>query len=445
MRFSIPYGTTELTASLDWARVIDPITVADAAPLNDPVAALHEGLAAPIGAPPLDQALYPGAKVLIIVSDSFRKTEIHHVLPALTGWLNSRGVPDPCIQFLFATGSHRPPTPEEQAEILGPAVYQRFKSQAFAHDPHDESKLVYRGATRRGTPVYINRLAAEADVVIATGTVVLHYFGGFGGGRKSIVPGIAGMRTIAANHALNLDPDRDTLNPDVAIGRLAGNPVAEDMLEAARLGQVDFIINTVRNRQGVIAGLFCGALEEAHRAACDCARDLFTVPLAEKADFVVASAGTAKNFVQSHKSLYNAYQVVKEGGPIVLAAPAPEGYGGDRFAAWLALGNTGAIIAELRRNAEINGQTALSTLEKARHAILITELSTRETEALGGRRASSLAEALSEVRRILERRGITRPTCYLMPDAATTVPVYRGVSSRQTTTHGNPPDRALSD
>jgi len=422
MRVTIPYGNTELSAPLPWARVLDTLTIAATPALPDPAQSLLEGLNRPIGAAPLAAALRPGGTVLIIVSDSFRKTGIHRLLPALLSFLNGRGVPDSAIGVLVATGTHRGPTPTEQAEILGPAVAARCRGRVFVHDPRDEANLVDCGTTSRGTPVFINRLALEADTVIATGTVVLHYFGGFGGGRKSIVPGIAGVRTIAANHALNLDAAEDRLDPRVRIGRLDGNPVAEDMLEGARRCGVDFLVNTVLNRHGEIAHIFCGDLEAAHRAACDCAQSLFAVTVREKADFAVASAGGAKNFVQSHKALYNAWQAVRDGGPIILAAPAPEGYGGNRFEAWIERGSAAAIIAELRKNAEINGQTALSTLEKARNALIISEMSHAEIGALGARKAPSLANALAMVRGELAKEGIGQPTCYIMPDAAFSVP-----------------------
>ena len=422
---TIPYGTETLTASIDWATVLDTLSIGAAPAVRDIGATFLANLDSPIGQQALRQVLHPNGSVLIVVSDSFRKTAIHVLLPALIRYLNESDISDEDIAFLVATGTHRPPTAEEQAEILGGAMYDRFQSRIFCHDPDDDANLVHCGTTSRGTPVYINRRAMTADTVIATGTTVLHYFGGFGGGRKSIVPGIAGRKTIAANHALNLDLHENRLNPDVSIGRLDGNPVAEDMLEGSRYCNVNFMINTVLNQDGDIAQVFCGDLEVAHRAACAYAETLYAVPIREKADFVIASAGNAKNFIQSHKTLYNAFQVVKRGGPIVLATPAPEGYGGNKFEAWLRLGTPDAIIAELRKHAEINGQTALSTREKARNAILLTAMSSEDVQGLGAVKARDLTEALDRVRGMLDLAGGHRPTCYLMPDGAYTVPFYR--------------------
>ncbi len=425
MNITLPYGDTILTSAIPWASSVSVLDVAAAPPISDLADAMLDGLEGPIGrTPPLSGHIPPNGTILIVVSDSFRKTGADEFLPPLLNYLTTHGVSDDRIAFLYATGSHRAPTAEEQRVILGDGVYAHFRERAMPHTPGDASNLVYRGATSRGTPVYINKHAIEAGLVILTGTVVLHYFGGFGGGRKAMVPGIAGLETIAANHALNLDPNENQLNADVAIGRLAGNPVAEDMLEAARLGPPCFLINTVLNRAGAISGLYCGDLEAAHLEACDAARRQFTVPIKAQADLVIASAGAAKNFVQSHKALYNAYQAVKPGGLIVLAAPAPEGYGGNRFLEWIRLGSREAIIAELRKNAEINGQTALSTLEKARMTLFLSEMSATEVSALGGRKAESLDNALELAREHFSRAGNDSPTCYIMPSAGYTVPVF---------------------
>ena len=132
------------------------------------------------------------------------------------------------------------------------------------------------------------------------------------------------------------------------------------MAEAAAFIKTDLLVNTVLNRKGQIAGLFVGGLHEAHRAGCELARDLFARPIHQQADLVIASAGSAKNYVQSHKALYNAFQALKPGGRILFVAKCEEGLGGEQFAKWIRLGSRAAVIAGLRRQSEINGQTALS-------------------------------------------------------------------------------------
>lgn len=424
MEFSLAYGEDELRGSIPWARHLGTLDVAQAEPMADVEKALDEGMRHPIGmsGAALDR-FAPGQRVLIVVSDSFRYTGVEKLLPRLLSRLAERGIAEQDIAFLVATGTHRGPTPEEAAKILGSELYARFADRFITHDPFNKDELRLAGTTSRGTPVWLNRRFFEADRVIATGSVILHYFGGYGGGRKSIVPGCAGVESIAANHARNLHPTEDALNPDVRIATLDGNPVAEDMLEAARFCPVDFIINTVLNRGNAIAGLYVGELDAAHRKACEHARRLFAAPIQEQADLVLATAGKAKNFIQSHKALFNAYQAMKPGGRMLFVARAEEGYGGNKFQQWLSLRTREAVIAELRRNAEINGQTALSTLEKAPSAVMVTELDEAQVGLLGARKAPTLDAALEMLRAELTANGITEPTCYWMPSAPYTVPV----------------------
>jgi nickel-dependent lactate racemase len=421
MRIQIPYGQETVSAELDWARCLGTLDIADVPELPDRDEAIRRAIECPIG---LDRDLYeivaPGESVAILVSDAFRQTRVDQVLPILLEGLNRAGIPDEAISIVFATGTHRPPTGQEQAHILGAAIYRRFKGRRFVHDPYDPAGLVDLGLTSRGTPVAINRRVHEADRVIATGAVVFHYFGGFGGGRKSIVPGIASVATIAHNHALNLDPHEDRMNPAVRIGALDGNPVAEDMLEAARMVKVDYVLNTVLNRQLQIAAIFAGELEAAHRAAAEYARKVFAVTIRERADLVVATSGGAKNFVQSHKALYNAFQTLKPGGRVIFLCQCPEGLGGEQFVQWLRLNDRARIFAALRKQAEINGQTALSTVEKAAVTVFVTEMTPEEVALMGGRKASALAQAIDMVR--VELAGSPDPTFYLMPSASYTVP-----------------------
>lgn len=423
MKVMIPYGDNLVSADLTGLRVLDTLDIAEAPELANVSQVIAHAIAHPIGLEKnVFQTIAPKEKVVILVSDMFRQTRADQVLPVLLEGLNHAGVRDEDICLLFATGTHRAPTPEEQARILGEATHARFRGRTLVHNAHDEANLVEVGVTSRGTPVIVNRMVQEADHVIATGSVVMHYFGGYGGGRKSVVPGVSSAKTIAHNHAMNLDPLQDRRNPAVRIGVLDGNPVAEDMYEGARMVGVDYVINTVLNRHGRIAGIFAGELDAAHRAAAAFARRLYAVTINEPADIVVASSGGAKNFVQSHKALYNAYQAVKPAGRIILLTQNLEGLGGEQFTKWLRLGGPTAIIAGLRKQAEINGQTALSTLEKAPITLFVTEMSAEDVALMGGRKAPSLQDAVIIAKKELAAAGVSSPTCYLMPSASYTVP-----------------------
>lgn len=419
----IPYGESFLRARVPGGQCLGTLDIRDLPELPNRVESIRKVLEHPIG---METSLFeiagPGESVAILVSDSFRQTRADQFVPVLVGGLVWAGVSEEDISITFATGTHRGPTSEEQEQILGKGLYSRFKGRLFVHDPRDRENLVSLGTTSRGTEVEINRRVHESDHIIATGAVALHYFGGFGGGRKSVLPGIASVDTIAHNHAMNLDPEGDRLNPAVGIGELDGNPVAEDMLEGAKLTHVDAIVNTVLNRRGEITGFFAGELEAAHRAATVFAGNLFSVEVDARADLVVAASPSTLNYVQTHKALFNAYQAVRPGGRIVLAAPCSEGLGGEQFVKWLRLGTRAAIIDGLRRQSEINGQTALSTVEKAPITLLVSELEEEEVALLGGRKSATLQDAVDLACVELQEGGCLNPKYYVMPSAAYTVP-----------------------
>lgn len=420
---NILYGESQLHARVAGGKCLGTLDIRDIPEVPNRLESIRRVLEHPIG---MDESLFEaadaGETVALLVSDSFRQTRADQVLPVLIGGLVWAGVPEEAISITFATGMHRGPTPEEQEQILGKGLCRRFRGRLFVHDPRDRGNLVYVGTTRRGTRVEINRRVHESGRIIATGAVALHYFGGFGGGRKSVVPGIASVETIAHNHSMNLDPEEDRLDPAVAIGELDGNPVAEDMLEAARFTHVDGIVNTVLNREGAIAGLFAGEMDAAHRAATIFARNLFSVNIEARADLVIAASPSTRNYVQTHKALFNAYQALRPGGRIVLAAPCREGLGGEQFVKWLRLGSRSAIIAGLRAESEINGQTALSTVEKAPMTLFVSELAEKDVRLLGGRKAGTLQEAVDVALGELKGAGRGDPTYYVMPSAAYTVP-----------------------
>ncbi len=385
---------------------------------------LFNSLEKPIGlAAPIVTGFRPGETVAIVVPDASRKAGLHLLLPGLVRYLAERGITESSVSFFFAVGVHRPPSEEEQARILGPDLYENFRERCFNHDAHDAENLMYAGCTSRGTKVYLNRRACECSHLILTGSVVPHYFAGFGGGRKALVPGMAGAETIAHNHALNLHPVEPCLNPTVRICAMTGNPVAEDLLEAACLHPPDFIINTVMTSDGEIGGLFVGEMDEAHRAACDLAARTYCIPVRGQADLVIASVQAAPDFIQSHKALVNAFAALQPEGLAVLYAPSPEGLGGKNYRRYLELGDPAVVIAALRRQADINGQTALSTLQKGSRTILVTSMPEKEVRLLGAEKAPSLEVALNRAKERLHARNIPTPRGYIMPQAGLTVPL----------------------
>ena len=400
-------------------------------PLSDPE--IEAALARPIWPPGRGGAVFdivrPGESVCLVVSDTTRKTAADRVLPVLLDGLRRNGCAWTDMFVLVATGIHRPPTPAEIEQILSSPVFREFQGRLFVHDPDDEANLVAVGVTKRGHAVRLNRRAAEADRLVPLGAASYHYHAGFGGGRKSLVPGLADRRTIAHNHSLTLDPEQDRVRPGVELGALDGNPVAEEMLEAAYLCEPDIIINTVLTPDGGLAGVFSGELDAAHRAACRLVEKLCRVDIPERADFVVASAGSAPNWIQSHKALYNASRAIREGGRIVLLAPCPEGIGNERFRYWIKKPGIGEIFKGLRQSDEVLGQTALSTKTRGAAAILVTRMAQADIDDLGLETAPDEETAIRRVLDRFTREGTRRPTYYLMPHAGQVAP-FIGASGR---------------
>jgi len=421
-----PFNGFPVREHLSWAQAPGVLVPHDLPAVPDVTEALCTVLDRPLGLDgPALAAFRPGDTVAIAVPDASRKAGVPLLLPPLLARLASAGVREEDIFFFFALGVHRPATDEEQSRILGGQIYARFKERCRNHDAHNAASLVRVGRTVRGTDVYLNRQVCECARLILVGSVVPHYFAGFGGGRKALVPGLSGAQTIAHNHALNLHPVEPRLNPDVRIAVLDGNPVAEDLLEAARFHPPDFIINTVLTADGDIGAVFAGEMDAAHRAACALAARVFCVPVQERADLVIASIADAPNFIQSHKALVNAFAALKPGGRIVLYAPAPEGLGGAGYRRYLEMGAPESVIASLRRQADINGQTALSTLQKGPDTLMVTDLPESEVRLLGAEKADGMEDALLRAREYLAARGINRPTCMIMPRAGITVPLPR--------------------
>jgi nickel-dependent lactate racemase len=369
--------------------------------------------------------IHPGESACFVISDYTRKTATDRILPAVADGLAKRGCRNEDWSLLVASGIHRPPTDAEIETIIGSRMMASFEGRIFRHDPDDESKLASVGRTPLGHDVRVNRLVTQTDRLVLIGAATYHYHAGFGGGRKSLVPGVAARDTIAYNHSLTLDPDSDRIRAGVDAGNLDGNVVSDEMLAGARLCKPDIIINTVLAPDGRLAGVFSGDLDIAHRAACARVETLCRINIPRPADLVIASAIGAPNWVQSHKALFNASRAVAPDGWIILVAPCPEGLGDERFRYWVRKRDPAILYRDLRTNVEILGQTALSSILRGRQCLLVTDMPEHDTADLGIRTAASLAEALTVTAARLKSIN-SKPTAYLMPEARYVVPFHVG-------------------
>lgn len=413
----LAYGKTEVTLELPRGTQWRELRIKEMPPLTDPVQAIRQALRKPIATPPLAQIVRPGETVCLLVNDPTRVARSELFLPLVLDELELAGVKPADIFIVFTTGTHRAVTREEMITLVGAETAGRVA--LFNHDCHNENELVRTGTTSRGTPVWINARVAAADRRILTGSVVYHFFAGFGGGRKALVPGVAGWETIRTNHSLMLEPN-------AVAGRLEGNPVHEDLLEGARMVGADFLLNLVLNEKKEVLGVFAGGMEEAHRPCCTLVKEVYGVELETPADVVIASCGGHPkdiNVYQAQKTLENAVRALREGGQVILLACCPEGTGSAVYEEW-ALRHRGLeeLRAALSENFVIGGHKAFAVaraLSRTARVFLVSSLSADLACSLGFTPAASLKEAVAEIYR--GRRG-EELTCVL-PQCSLTVPL----------------------
>ncbi|MCK4623105.1 MAG: nickel-dependent lactate racemase [Desulfuromonadales bacterium] len=366
---------------------------------TDPEQMIRRALQQPLGTPPLAEIVKPQESVVIVVSDITRYSGSEIFLPILVEELNRIGVPDEQISILVALGIHRRQTATEHRKILGPLA---GRIAVYDHDCDDPQQLVALGQSEGGLSVVVNRRAVEADRLIVTGTVGFHYFAGFGGGRKGLVPGIASRQTCMDSHfAVFNPPEVGGKHPRATTGVLEGNPVHQALLQAARLVQPDFLLNTVLSPQKEFLGVFCGDLEQAHLAGCALVQKNFQVALAAAVDLAIISCGGEPkdlNFIQSQKALDYGCRAVREGGTIILLAACRDGFGHPTFFDWFRYQDLDEFETALRADYQINGQTAHATLSKARRfrILLVSELTAEQTEKMGMEKAADLTDAIEK-------------------------------------------------
>ena len=363
--FLLPYGTGSVEVDVGPFRletVQAPPTAAEEPPADPLTAALDH----PVASPRLEALVSPGDRVLLVVSDGTRATAADRMVPALLERLVRAGVPDRDVRYIVAGGLHPIPDAAAGAALIGAEAARRLaRVGGEAPRPAD---FVDLGATRRGTPVRLHRSLLEHDRVVLTGAISFHYYAGFTGGRKSILPGLAAPDTIAANHMLALERGGSRREATAAAGRLDDNPVHLDMAEACARIEPAFLVNGIVGVDGRLESAFAGHWDRAHREGC---RELLrrkTVVVAGPRDLVLVSAGGHPrdiDLIQAHKAMEAARVLVRPGGAMVVLAACPRGAGHPQMAAWLD-GRSAAVLCEsLHRCYEVYGQTAHALRSKA--------------------------------------------------------------------------------
>ncbi len=379
-----------------------------------------DSLRNPIGTKPLQQLIQPNDRICIIISDVTRMYQRPHVfLPILIEDILKAGGKEENIFFLSALGSHRKHTKEEHLRLLGEDLYNRFPIED--HDCDDTNNLISIGTTSRGTVVEINKKAFEADRVIVTGALVYHVMSGWGGGRKSILPGIASRKSIMQNHGISIS---DTIgngpNPSCDCALYEENPLNLDMVEAAELFSPDFMFNVILGDGRIIAAV-SGDITQAHKKGCEMVSRFNDVPISEKADMIIASAGGYPkdiNLYQSTKVIYNAMRALKDKGVMVVLAECNEGFGNPEVQHILQ-----DYTSNLDREMELRNDYTISKYigflaawyAEKYHIIYVSSINPDEVVSAGITVVSSVEEALKAAYQI---KGTDQLATYIMPDGS---------------------------
>jgi len=406
----LAYGRGHLQLQLDeknLAAILEPHHLES---ISGGIEMVEESLAHPVQSPALREIIAAKGvrNAVIVVNDITRPTPYELILPPLLKEINNAGIPDQAITLVIATGIHRAHTEEDNRAIFGADICSKYR--IINHDCDNDLKSL--GFLSNGMELIINRTVAEADLLITTGVVGLHYFAGYSGGRKSILPGIAARAVIEANHKMMSDPR-------ACLGNYEDNPVSDLMLEAARTAGVDFIVNVVLHSHHQIACCVSGDVEAAWLKAVQYAEQMSVLKIDAAADIVIASCGGYPkdiNMYQAQKAMDAAVLAVKPGGTIILAAECKEGLGEEKFADWIDTATCPQDIMErFSRHFELGGHKAFAIcriLEKA-EILLLSSLTDRQAEDLFLKPVHSMEEALQHA---FHRHG-DQARVIVMPEA----------------------------
>lgn len=427
--FSLKYGQKKVSFDIPKQALLYELTGWNRPACEDLPEAYRYALDHPIDAPPLSEILKPDDTVVIIVSDITRAWQRNDLtLPILLDYMNQAGLADSQISIIIGVGAHRQNSAEEFTELCSKEICQRVR--IVNHDAYDTANMVDLGTTSRGTQVAVNRMVAEADRVILTGGVIYHYMAGFGGGRKSIVPGVSSLKTIQQNHLLCLtERVGGGTNPSTASGITSGNPMHEDMMEIAAFVKPDFLVNVVPNIEGEITEIFTGNWVSAWQQACQMAERIFGIPIEAQADIVIASAGGYPkdiNLYQSQKTIDNAVYALRPGGVAVILAQCPLISDPPEFFDWFRYPDIPSLEAAARENFLISGWLAIRQMEYKNQGTIILLTEKENMEMARKAHVEPVTTISAALEFAYQKCGAPEPQITVMPQGANTFPIFSG-------------------
>lgn len=417
--FMLRYGETEVAVDLSAARSVTVLKGNPPEELDDLPMAFWRAITTDcVDSPALSQLVGPEDEVTIVISDITRYWMRQDLICELLVdfLMHEAGMKAEQIVILVALGTHRPMTEAELEKLVGSRLYGQV--QVVNHDC-EAPDLRYLGITSFGTQVFVNPLVCGRKVILIGGTVH-HLMAGYGGGRKSILPGVSAKSTINQNHLMCLDPYEAHSSETIGARKLAGNPVHEDMMEAAAMVAPVFGINLLMGPNGKHARLVCGNWKSAWEESCRLADAFSGAPIRKKADVVVVSCGGYPkdiNLYQAVKSLLNAARCLRGGGTMIFLARCEEGGGAPDFFDWIESLKAGTLDHDLRERFTIAGYIFYASCEAIERCqvMALTELPAQTLREMGLRGFFSIEELMSQV-------DLSGKDVYVMPMGGNTVP-----------------------
>ena len=413
MNIRFPYGKTHLSYDFEKVNVLTS-SIEEYDPGLDEQTLVNIAMASPEGGVTLPELAKGKEKIVLIASDHTRPVPSRVIVPPMLREIRE-GNPNADITILISTGCHRETTKAELISKFGEEIVRNEK--IVVHDCDDGENLVNIGTLPSGGQCLVNRLAVEADLLVAEGFIEPHFFAGFSGGRKSVLPGVAGRETVLANHCSEF-----IAHPKARTGILAGNPIHEDMLWAAKKVKLQYIVNVVLNGEKKVIYAVAGELEKAHKKGTDFLFGLCGAET-ESADIVISTNGgypLDQNVYQAVKGMTAAEAAVKDGGVIIMLAASGDGIGGDHFYHQLAdepdINKTMELFLSRGRNETVpdqwQTQIFIRVLQKAR-VIFVSQVDPKTVEALHMIPAENLEEAMNKAKKLI---GKENPTITAIPD-----------------------------
>ncbi len=427
--YSIPYGKSQLSFELPGFMRGTLVTSRQAEPIADVERAVAEALARPINSPTLKELARPGHRACIVFTDTTRASPDHLLVPALLAELEAAGVEREDITLLCGTGMHRPSTWEEKVAKLGRDVVERYR--VVDNEAQNPGMLVDLGTTEGGIPLSVNRIAYNADLLIATGIVEPHLYAGYSGGRKTLAVGAAGEAMIGHTHGPGMVEHAGT-----RLGRTSGNVFHEAITEAARRSGLLFILNVLQDDHGrpvkVLAGEPVSTFEELVKAA----RQIYEVPIPHQFDVAVAGVGYPKdvNIYQASRAatylFFAPTPVIKEGGVIIIPAPTPEGAGDgvgeQRFLEKMrTASDMTALLTELRETGYLPGAQRAFVMAKVLEKVSVIIVDSRTPDIVRQTHMIPVSGMDNALKVAAERIGRDNLDVLIVPHSLQTLPIVR--------------------